>query len=128
MPWPRRAARPARQPRRPRSKDRGAAEIRGVPAHRPALLRACPGRDAQHGPPARHGDLAVRDVSGDEGDDLRRRGRRHPSGPGPRGRARLLGTVISQFATYPEKKAMIFVGEGVDTRPGWEIWEKIEAI
>jgi VWFA-related protein len=45
-----------------------------------------------------------------------------------RSAARLLGTVVSQFATYPEKKAMIFVGEGVDTRPGWEIWEKIEAI
>ena len=42
--------------------------------------------------------------------------------------ALLLGTVVSQLATYPEKKAMIMIGEGIDTRPGWELFEKLETI
>lgn len=45
-----------------------------------------------------------------------------------RNTASILGTVISQLAIYPEKKAMIVVGEGIDARPGWEIFERLESI
>lgn len=40
----------------------------------------------------------------------------------------VLGKVVSQLAIYPEKKALIFVGEGLEARPGWEIFEKLESI
>jgi VWFA-related protein len=45
-----------------------------------------------------------------------------------RNTASVLGKVLSQLAIYPEKKALIFVGEGLEARPGWEIFEKLESI
>lgn len=42
--------------------------------------------------------------------------------------AALIEKIVSQFAAYPEKKAMIFIGEGLESRPGWELFEKLEAI
>jgi VWFA-related protein len=42
--------------------------------------------------------------------------------------AGLIEKVISQFSTYPEKKAVILIGEGLDARPGWELFEKLESL
>ena len=45
-----------------------------------------------------------------------------------RNTAALIEKLVGQFATYPEKKALIFIGEGLQSRPGWEIFEKLETI
>ena len=40
----------------------------------------------------------------------------------------LLGTIATQLGQYPEKKALILVGEGLDARPGWEIFQYLEML
>ena len=42
--------------------------------------------------------------------------------------ASLIERLVAQFAVYPEKKALIFIGEGLESRPGWEIFERLESI
>ena len=43
-----------------------------------------------------------------------------------RGRVSLLGNVVTQMGAYPEKKAIIFIGEGLDARPGFELFQKLD--
>lgn len=38
----------------------------------------------------------------------------------------LLSTVVTQLGKFPEKKALVFIGEGLDARPGWEIFQMLE--
>lgn len=40
----------------------------------------------------------------------------------------LLGTVVGQLGKFPEKKALILIGEGLESRPGWDIFQKLETI
>lgn len=40
----------------------------------------------------------------------------------------LLGQVVTQFSTYPEKKALIFIGEGLESRPGSEMFERLDSL
>ena len=40
----------------------------------------------------------------------------------------LLRHLIGQLGKYPEKKALIFIGEGLDARPGWDIYQRLESI
>ena len=40
----------------------------------------------------------------------------------------LLSAVVRDFARYPEKKAMIFIGEGLDASPGFDIFQMLETL
>ena len=40
----------------------------------------------------------------------------------------LLGAVVSDFARFPEKKALIFIGEGLDADPGGFIFQRLETL
>jgi VWFA-related protein len=40
----------------------------------------------------------------------------------------LLSQVVAQFSTYPEKKALVFIGEGLESRPGSEMFERLESL
>jgi VWFA-related protein len=45
-----------------------------------------------------------------------------------RATAALLGSIATQLGQYPEKKALILIGEGLDARPGWELFQKLETL
>src|SRR5688572_1098888 len=45
-----------------------------------------------------------------------------------RAAASLLGTIVTQFGKQPDKKALIFIGEGLDARPGWELFQMLEGL
>lgn len=45
-----------------------------------------------------------------------------------RATAALLSKIVTQFGKQPEKKALIFLGEGLDARPGWELFQMLENI
>jgi hypothetical protein len=40
----------------------------------------------------------------------------------------LLSNVVNQLAPIQEKKALILVGEGLDARPGWELFQMLETL